>query len=248
MASEDIHSAIVLCGGMSRRMGEDKGSMLIHNIPMIIHVLESLNNQIDEVVIVLNNVERIHKYKLLIEKYLNNSKKNFNFKMNFLEDEIKNKGPLSGIMTGLKNISSDYGVILPCDSPFINSTFIKNMFEIFNSESNSDSNYNSNFDSKINSNSIIEGFIPYHEEFCEKQNKEEMINNSEPLHSIYKKDISKDIEILLKKDEKQVKAIIKLINAVFVPITKENNIKKYNFRNINYKKDIKKLQCNNPIQ
>ena len=50
-----MKSCILLCGGMSKRMGKDKGSMKINDKPMIIHVLDSLNNQIDEAVIVLND-------------------------------------------------------------------------------------------------------------------------------------------------------------------------------------------------
>ena len=30
-SSENIKSCIVLCGGQSRRMGQDKGSMIIHD-------------------------------------------------------------------------------------------------------------------------------------------------------------------------------------------------------------------------
>ena len=72
-------------------MGRDKGSLVIGDKPMISHILSTLNNEIDEAIIVLNNQDRIEKYRKFIEKYT------YSFKITFVEDEIKNKGPLSGI-------------------------------------------------------------------------------------------------------------------------------------------------------
>ena len=84
MNSKKHHSCIILCGGQSRRMGQDKGSMIIQDKPMINHVLSTLNNEINEVIIVLNNKDRIDKYKNFIKK------EDYNFTVTFVEDEIKN--------------------------------------------------------------------------------------------------------------------------------------------------------------
>ncbi|RBQ22567.1 Molybdenum cofactor guanylyltransferase [Candidatus Methanobinarius endosymbioticus] len=279
MLNNDIHSVIILCGGMSRRMGEDKGSMLINGKPMIIYTIESLIGEVEELIIVLNNQERIFKYQSIIEKHIKKSEKDFHFKIKFVEDEIKDKGPLSGIMTGLKNTSSEYCLILPCDSPFINSSFIKNMFNILNQNlnlqynKNKKSNYTYTYNSIINHDPKyeIDAIIPYHNDKTSQDNnpnkifnKENIIENSEPLHSIYNKNTYKKIQKLLENDEKQVKALIKINNSVFVPIKENktknnnnnnknnnknnynkknqniNNITETNFRNINYKKDIEK--------
>lgn len=266
MKKKSIHSCIILCGGMSKRMGEDKGSMLINNTPMLIHVLESLNYQIDEAFIVLNNTERIYKYKLLINEYIKKNDINFSFNLSFLEDEIKNKGPMSGIITGLKNISGDYGLILPCDSPFVSSEYIETMFNVLD---------------RLKSDYInFDGIIPFHfkksnENFTfpksgfyeREKTKDIFIENSEPLHSIYSKDTYKKMEIFLKKNQMKVKSIIKNIKPFFILIDEEYNnntntnntntnsknnsknknledykISKFNFRNINYKKDIEKIK------
>ena len=106
MNSKKHHSCIILCGGQSRRMGQDKGSMIIQDKPMINHILSTLNNEINEVIIVLNNKDRIDKYKNFIKK------EDYNFKITFAEDEIKNIGPMSGILTGLKHITSDYALTI----------------------------------------------------------------------------------------------------------------------------------------
>ena len=128
MNSKKQHSCIILCGGQSRRMGQDKGSMIIQDKPMINHILSTLNNEINEVIIVLNNKDRIDKYKNFIKK------EDYNFKITFAEDEIKNIGPMSGILTGLKHITSDYALILPCDSPYVTEKLIENIFNELDSD------------------------------------------------------------------------------------------------------------------
>ena len=114
-----MKSCIILCGGQSRRMGQDKGSLIIKDKPMIKYILSTLNNEIDEVIIVLNDVERIDKYKKFIDS------KDYNYTLKFAEDKIKNKGPISGILTGLENISTDYAIVFPCDNPFVTKILFK---------------------------------------------------------------------------------------------------------------------------
>ena len=268
MKNENLRSAIVLCGGESRRMGEDKGSLIINQKPMILHILETLNNQIDEAILVLNDEERIAKYKKIIQ---NNFNKDFNnelsYKMIFLEDEIKDLGPLSGIMTGLNNISSDYALVLPCDSPFINDEFINSMFDCLNNFISKNSIKN-NFKNFKNSHSkdfnFIDAIVPYQKKdssgdivfhqnnndnnnfflnnhynnnfFLNNEDDEKknfLLNNCEPLHSIYRKDNSKKIQKLLNSNIRDVKSFLKCINSYFILNVHENN-----FKNINSKEDI----------
>ncbi len=121
-----MKSVIVLCGGLSTRMGQDKGSMNYHGKPMIVHVLESLKQDADEVVLVLRNEVQYNKYKNLLSK--NAILESSNFKI--LKDTIKDKGPLGGIYTGINAINSDNALILPCDSPFISKELVTQLFEI----------------------------------------------------------------------------------------------------------------------
>lgn len=39
-----------------------------------------------------------------------------------------------GIFTGLKYVKSDYSLVVPCDSPFINEKFIKNMLNFLSKD------------------------------------------------------------------------------------------------------------------
>ncbi|MCL2687315.1 MAG: molybdenum cofactor guanylyltransferase [Methanobrevibacter sp.] len=294
MNNKNTHSAIILCGGMSRRMGEDKGSMKINDKPMIIHVLEAISTQINEVILVFNDSERISKYKSLLHNFLitekdisknknseySKDKRNiaeynfdgFNVSLIFVEDEIKDKGPLSGIMTGLKTISSDYALVLPCDSPYINYKFIEYIFSILD-KNLAITAINDNIDSivpfhienigtienienvgnienishienaediksiKDFENIVSESNGLFYDSIENKKLKKEIVKNSEPLHSIYKKENYDTINNLLKSDEKQVKSFLKTINSYFIPIDNEK-IQKINFKNINYKEDL----------
>ena len=147
MNGQKLYSCIVLSGGMSRRMGQDKGSMIIQEKPMILHILERLNYKINDATIVLNDAQRIADYQSLLNQYCDGDiEDNFDYSLKFVEDEVKSKGPISGIMTGLKNIKTDYALVLPCDSPFISAEFIETMFHLL--------------DEKLDSN--VDAIIPFH--------------------------------------------------------------------------------------
>ncbi|MCQ2970928.1 molybdenum cofactor guanylyltransferase [Methanobrevibacter gottschalkii] len=201
---ENIKSCIILCGGQSRRMGQDKGSMIIQNKPMIKHILSTLNKHIDEVIIVLNDQVRVDKYA----KFINPEE--YTYSITFLKDKIKSKGPLSGIMTGLGEIKSDYALILPCDSPYVSEDYIQTIF------SQIDSDY--------------QAIVPYHDE----NNK---LKTSEPLHSIYKKDTITEIEKLVNEDVLHIKGLIEKITTKFILIDNKK-IEKKEFRNLNRPEDI----------
>ena len=66
MNSQKKYSCIVLSGGMSRRMGQDKGSMIIQEKPMILHILERLNYKINDATIVLSGSKNIFISSLII--------------------------------------------------------------------------------------------------------------------------------------------------------------------------------------
>ena len=202
--NENIKSCIILCGGQSRRMGRDKGSMIIQDKPMIKHILSTLNHLIDEVVIVLNNQERIDRYCEFVNP------KEYTYTITFCEDEIKNKGPMPGIMTGLEKIKSEYALVLPCDSPYVSKKYVETIF------SEIDERY--------------QAIVPYHDE-------NEKLKTSEPLHSIYNRNIIPEIEKLVAKDVLHIKGLIEKLDAKFVLIDNKK-IEKKEFRNLNRPEDV----------
>ena len=242
MNGQKLYSCIVLSGGMSRRMGQDKGSMIIQEKPMILHILERLNYKINDATIVLNDAERIADYQSLLNQYCDGDiESNFDYSLDFVEDEVKGKGPISGIMTGLKNIKTDYALVLPCDSPFISGDNIDAMFKLLDENLESD----------------IDAIIPFHiksnkdkfkdnDEFnfddASEMTVDMKIANSEPLHSIYKKENLNKIDELLQEDNLYVKSFIKgLKNPCFIEVDNKVLFEK-DFRNFNRKEDLEDFE------
>jgi len=96
-------TGLILAGGRSSRMqGIDKGLIQLNQQPMIVHVIQRLAPQVDQIIINTNR----HK-----EKY-----QHFGFPV--IDDgNLEFNGPLAGILAGLHHIHSGYLQSASCDSP-----------------------------------------------------------------------------------------------------------------------------------
>lgn len=104
-------TGIILAGGKSSRMGEDKSLVNLVDRPMIEYLIHTLKRAgISKIIINTNSPEAFEKYKLPV-----------------CSDLIENKGPLAGIYSSLMMSDSEENVIIPCDSPFITSGLIKKL-------------------------------------------------------------------------------------------------------------------------
>ncbi|MTI70424.1 MAG: molybdenum cofactor guanylyltransferase [Firmicutes bacterium] len=106
-----FNSAVILAGGKSSRMGFDKQLMRIKQQRVIDILISKLNEEFKEVIIVTNKPSYYNNYK------------------NVFTDEIKKKGPLSGIHIGLKKAKSEYVYFTACDMPNVNISYIRYMKE-----------------------------------------------------------------------------------------------------------------------
>lgn len=103
-------SAVILAGGKSRRMnGNNKAYLTYKNKTFIENIIEKLN-KFDSIYV---SVDEKSKYK--------------DINLPLIEDEYKDIGPISGIYCALKNISSDYIFVVPCDMPMINEDLINSL-------------------------------------------------------------------------------------------------------------------------
>jgi molybdopterin-guanine dinucleotide biosynthesis protein A len=100
-------NVIILAGGKSSRMGEDKGLMTLFGKPMIGYVIDRARELTSDILIVSNN-----------EDYQR-------FGLQVVKDEIPDKGPLGGIYSGLKASKSTMNIILSCDVPYIKTGLLK---------------------------------------------------------------------------------------------------------------------------
>lgn len=104
-------TAIILAGGKSSRMGEDKSLVNLVGKPMIEYLIHTIKRAgIQNIILNTNHPEPFEKYNLPICK-----------------DIIENKGPLAGIYSSLQQSETDENIIIPCDSPFITSDLLKRL-------------------------------------------------------------------------------------------------------------------------
>ena len=101
----DFITAIVLAGGQATRMNRiDKGLVELNQKPLIEYTIESLFKQIQSIIINANrNIEIYKQYGYPV-----------------IEDDLKDySGPLSGIASCMKAVTTRFVITVPCDSPFI---------------------------------------------------------------------------------------------------------------------------------
>jgi len=101
-------SGIILSGGKSIRMGENKAFIKINGIPIIQRIYNLFRKLFEETIIVANEKELFH-----------------NFDAKIYSDIIPQKGALGGLYTGLFFSSFKYSFCVACDMPFLNESLIK---------------------------------------------------------------------------------------------------------------------------
>ncbi|MFN5416698.1 MAG: molybdenum cofactor guanylyltransferase [Flavobacteriia bacterium] len=104
-------TGIILAGGKSSRMGEDKSLVNLIGKPMIDYSIHTLQRAgISKIIINTNTPDAFLKYGFPI-----------------CTDLIESKGPLAGIYSSLLMSETDENVIIPCDSPFITSGLLNKL-------------------------------------------------------------------------------------------------------------------------
>jgi molybdopterin-guanine dinucleotide biosynthesis protein A len=106
-------AAIVLAGGSSTRMKQDKAMMRIDGRPMIEHVRGQLRNHFEQILISANNPE---KYAFL--------------GLPVIRDRSPGNGPMMGIASALEVSTLDLNLVVACDIPEINMNLAHRMIDL----------------------------------------------------------------------------------------------------------------------
>ena len=101
-------TAIVLCGGRSTRMGQDKGSLAFGAESMLERVTRILGAISDGVIVAGRRDQRV----------------------TTVHDAIEDQGPLAGIAAGLAASTSDLNVVVACDMPLIHAAVLQRMLTL----------------------------------------------------------------------------------------------------------------------
>ncbi|MEE3326967.1 MAG: molybdenum cofactor guanylyltransferase, partial [Myxococcota bacterium] len=104
------HSGIVLCGGLSSRMGRDKAWLPWLGQPLVCHVVKKLAEALEDIVVVAAPGQSLPELNARI-----------------VYDREPHMGPLAGIREGLEAIKHPLAFVTATDAPFLTSRFIQNL-------------------------------------------------------------------------------------------------------------------------
>lgn len=97
-------TAIILAGGKSSRMGEDKALMRFGDRPLLQRVVDELRPNFEDLILVTNQPEQhLHIPDIRI-----------------VTDVEPGQGPLGGIFAGLLASRGTHNLVVGCDMPFLN--------------------------------------------------------------------------------------------------------------------------------
>ena len=108
-------SAIILAGGKSERMKENKALLPIQGIPLIQRIGQNLENHFQEIIISAQSGQLFAFLPYRVVK-----------------DEQPNQGPLMGILCGLEASTNSVNFLIACDIPEIDIPFLHRMMAYAN--------------------------------------------------------------------------------------------------------------------
>jgi len=117
-------SAIVLAGGSSTRLGQDKGLLLLANRPLIRHVLDAVNGLVKETIVVVSSQVQARNYAESVGP-----------NVRVLADASNVQTPLVGALTGFKSVEEKYSLVLACDVPLVSKNVLSLLLDLSTNKS-----------------------------------------------------------------------------------------------------------------
>ncbi len=102
-------TAVILAGGKSRRMGQDKGLLKYKGIAFCSHIIAAALPCCTELIVVSNQQEYAQ----------------FGYPM--CSDNLENKGPLGGLEAGINASTKTFQLVLSCDMPLLSTALLKKL-------------------------------------------------------------------------------------------------------------------------
>ena len=106
-------SAIILAGGQSRRMGHDKALIDFRGRPIIAHVIDTVRELSNDVIVVSNRAEAYAPFGARV-----------------VPDYDPPSGPLGGIAAGLSAARYDLALVVACDMPFLKIDLLRYLIDL----------------------------------------------------------------------------------------------------------------------
>lgn len=106
-------TGVILAGGKSRRMGQNKAFLCLGNDTLIGHVIRCMRSITDELLLITNNPDEYTHLDIVMHN-----------------DIIQNAGTLGGIHSGLTHASHETVICVGCDSPFLRPNLLKYLVSV----------------------------------------------------------------------------------------------------------------------
>ena len=103
-----MRSGIILSGGKSSRLGQDKGLVELDGKPLILWVVDILREVTDEIIVVVGSEEIVPHYWSVVPD-----------DVRVIPDYYQEDSPLIGLISGLREAKGEYAAICACDMPFV---------------------------------------------------------------------------------------------------------------------------------
>jgi molybdopterin-guanine dinucleotide biosynthesis protein A len=116
-----MRAGVIIAGGRSTRFGEqDKAVADLAGTPVVCRVADRLGQVVDELVVNCRPDQRG-----AIEEAL----RTVDPVPTVAEDPEPDRGPMAGLVTGLRAVDSEYAAAVACDMPFVDPGFLDYLFE-----------------------------------------------------------------------------------------------------------------------
>ncbi|MDP6980340.1 MAG: molybdenum cofactor guanylyltransferase [Myxococcota bacterium] len=109
-------AALVLCGGFSKRMGEDKAHLPFGAATLIEHIVATVSGCVDEVWLVAREGQAIPANERL--------------GLPVARDPASGEGPLAGLAAGLAAVRASQAFVVSCDAPLVVPALIEGLLAI----------------------------------------------------------------------------------------------------------------------
>ncbi|WP_435319465.1 molybdenum cofactor guanylyltransferase [Haloarchaeobius sp. TZWSO28] len=119
-APEAARGAIVLAGGHSTRFGApDKALAELDGVPLVRHVVDRLEEVVDEVVVPCREPQVAGIRRALAGAAVETS---------VVADDVPERGPVGGLLTGLRASDAPVVAVTGCDMPRLDPDFVGSLF------------------------------------------------------------------------------------------------------------------------
>jgi len=106
-------SALVLCGGFSTRMGQDKAHLPFGDQTLLERIVGIVSPCVDEVLLVAREGQEIRANRTL--------------GLTVARDPAEGLGPLAGLRAGLRSCSADQALVVSCDLPLLQGALVRGL-------------------------------------------------------------------------------------------------------------------------